>query len=139
MGRRLAPVVTVIAGLCLAAACHPGERDDSSGGEGTGAAPTTTAPSTTASGSAPSGGASSPAQPTETARVFDVERMNRDVRRVLTDDYALSHVGDVACPRNRPVEPGTRFACYVDVAGDQRTVMISVQNDDGRYEVGRVR
>ncbi|KID31454.1 protein of unknown function (DUF4333) [Prauserella sp. Am3] len=120
----------VIAGLGLLAGCS--ERGTDSGGSDTAVSTPTAATSTVASAPSPV------STPTETARVFDVERMNHDVRAVLVEHYQVDGVGDVSCPRNRAVEAGARFACYVEVAEQQRKVTITVQDNDGRYEVGKL-
>ncbi|OLT46748.1 hypothetical protein BJF85_15845 [Saccharomonospora sp. CUA-673] len=62
--------------------------------------------------------------------------MNDDVHNVLVEHYRLDDVGAVSCPGNRPVEVESTFACYVEVAGEQRKVTITVTGEDGSYEVG---
>ncbi|GAA1227627.1 hypothetical protein GCM10009676_07410 [Prauserella halophila] len=141
MGRRPVAVVAAIAFLGLPTACAESTGDEESGPATTSAAPTTapstTVPSTTASTGETSAGVSSPVpSPTETVRRFDVEVMNADVRRVVTEDYDVSGVRDVSCPRNEPVEVGASFVCHVELADGERTVTITVETEKGRYRVG---
>ncbi|RSM73921.1 DUF4333 domain-containing protein [Amycolatopsis sp. WAC 01375] len=96
---------------------------------------TVTVPPTTSSSSSASGtsGGSSSAVP---GRVFDPRTMQADVRKILTETYQVSEVGDVLCPPNQTVKDGSTFSCTVQVGGEGKTVTITVTGDDGRYEVG---
>ncbi|ANN21887.1 hypothetical protein SD37_19725 [Amycolatopsis orientalis] len=62
--------------------------------------------------------------------------MQADVRKILTETYQVSDVGEVLCPANRPVQDGSTFSCTVKVGGVGKTVTITVTGNDGRYEVG---
>lgn len=53
------------------------------------------------------------------------------VRQVLEQEYQLSDVGDVDCPAKVALE----FDCTVTVAGQQKTVTVSVLNENGEFEV----
>nr|WP_281372480.1 DUF4333 domain-containing protein [Prauserella isguenensis] len=74
--------------------------------------------------------------PTETVRFFDVEKMNADVRNVVTEGYGLQPVREVSCPRNEPVQVGASFVCYIQLDAGERKVTITVETDQGRYRVG---
>ncbi|EMD29364.1 DUF4333 domain-containing protein [Amycolatopsis azurea] len=62
--------------------------------------------------------------------------MQADVRKILTETYQVTEVGDVLCPANQTVKDGSTFTCTVQVAGEGKTVTITVTGEDGRYEVG---
>lgn len=62
--------------------------------------------------------------------------MQADVRKILTETYQVREVGDVLCPSNQKVEDRSTFTCTVQVAGEGKTVTITVTGEDGRYEVG---
>ncbi|MEV7548051.1 DUF4333 domain-containing protein [Amycolatopsis sp. NPDC089917] len=93
----------------------------------------TVPPTTSASSSAPASGGSPSSAP---GRVFDPRTMQADVRKILTDTYQVSEVGDVLCPANQTVKDGSTFTCTVQVGGEGKTVTITVTGEDGRYEVG---
>lgn len=130
MGRRPLAVLAGIAFLGLLTACDQPTGDEESAAEATSAVTTTEGAEEDTTGASPV------PTPTETVRFFDVEKMNADVRRVVTEDYGLERVRDVSCPRNEPVEVGASFVCYIQVAGDERKVAITVENEKGRYRVG---
>lgn len=69
-------------------------------------------------------------------KMFNPDTMREDVRRVLTDGYAIDGVDSVTCPAGQPVEDGTTFDCTALIDGENRQVPITVQGDDGKYEVG---
>ncbi len=95
--------------------------------------PSTSAPATTGSNAGTSGGSSSTSVP---GRVFDAKTMQADVKKILTETYQVSDVGDVLCPANQTVKDGSTFTCTVQVSGEGKTVTITVTGGDGRYEVG---
>ncbi|MCR3718200.1 MULTISPECIES: DUF4333 domain-containing protein [Prauserella salsuginis group] len=135
MGRRPLAVLAGIVCLGLLTACNQSAGDEESGsGTGSDAEPTSAA--TTESTDDGATGSSPVPSPTETVRFFDVNRMNADVRRVVAEDYGLEQVREVSCPRNEPVEVGASFTCYIELAAGERTVTITVQNEQGRYRVG---
>lgn len=68
--------------------------------------------------------------------VFDQERMESDIQRVLQDSYGLS-VESVSCPADQKVEEGHTFTCDATVDGQQQSVKITVVSDEGRYTVDR--
>ncbi len=53
------------------------------------------------------------------------------VRKILEQEYQLSDVGDVDCP----AEVALEFDCTVTVAGQRKTVTVSVLNENGEFEV----
>lgn len=69
-------------------------------------------------------------------RVFDPKTMQADVKRILTKTYQVADVGEVLCPANKVVKDGSTFSCTAEIAGEEKTVTITVTGDDGRYEVG---
>jgi len=71
-------------------------------------------------------------------KVFDAEAMNRDVQRVLTDNYGVEGVESVSCPEDQPVTVDETFTCDVTVDGGQQQVTITVKSEDARYQVGRL-
>lgn len=70
--------------------------------------------------------------------VFDNQRMQQDIQKVLTDSYAIEGVENVTCPADQEVEPGSQFQCEVTVNGQPQSVTITVKTDDGHYEVGQL-
>ncbi|WET82923.1 DUF4333 domain-containing protein [Amycolatopsis sp. QT-25] len=131
MSRRT--VATV--GLCCAAFVVPTACSDTpvpTPATKTVTVPPTTSASSSSNASGTSGGSSS----TVPGRVFDPRTMQADVRKILTETYRLSAVGDVLCPSNQTVKDGSTFTCTVQVGGKGKTVTITVTGDDGRYEVG---
>ncbi|MFC0506226.1 DUF4333 domain-containing protein [Micromonospora costi] len=69
-------------------------------------------------------------------KVFDTAALQRGVLTVLREDYQLD-ADVVACPVTPPVTVGSRFSCSAQVAGQPRTVTVTVTSADGRFEVGR--
>ncbi|MDQ0381743.1 DUF4333 domain-containing protein [Amycolatopsis thermophila] len=74
---------------------------------------------------------------TPVRRVFDPVRVQDGVRRVLTESYLLTGVGDVSCPAGEDVVTGRVFECTVDIAGEKKKVTITVRDADGGYEVSQ--
>ncbi|AOS63238.1 DUF4333 domain-containing protein [Actinoalloteichus hymeniacidonis] len=70
-------------------------------------------------------------------RVFDENAVEEAVTRIVREDYGASEVSDVTCPAGRPLEAGTSFDCTATVDGEQSTITISVQTDEGEYQVGQ--
>ncbi|OLT46749.1 hypothetical protein BJF85_15855 [Saccharomonospora sp. CUA-673] len=71
-------------------------------------------------------------------KVFDAEAMNRDVERVLTENYGVEGIESVSCPEDQPVTVDETFTCTVAVGGEEQQVTITVQSEDARYQVGRL-
>jgi hypothetical protein len=85
----------------------------------------------TSGGGAPSaGGSLAPA-----SRVFDTTALENGVRQVLTQAYGLPDVTGVRCPSGQVVQVGISFDCAVTVAGQPKTVTLTVQTPDGTYQV----
>ncbi|MGI8589617.1 MAG: DUF4333 domain-containing protein [Nakamurella sp.] len=61
------------------------------------------------------------------------------VTKILTDNppdgYGLTAISGVSCPAYQPVITGTTFTCTLTVAGSPRAVILTVKDDDGKYEV----
>jgi hypothetical protein len=72
------------------------------------------------------------------SKVFDSQQMQQDIKRLLTEAYAVDGVESVNCPSGQEVETGATFQCEVTVNGKQQSVTITVKNDDGHYQVGRL-
>jgi len=53
------------------------------------------------------------------------------VRQFLAEEYQLSDVGSVDCPGELALE----FDCTVTVAGEEKTVTVTVLNENGEFEV----
>ena len=72
-------------------------------------------------------------------KVFDERQVSQGVTNVLTGapptGYGLSGVGDVSCPAGEQVKAGTSFQCTLKVSGADRTVTVTVKDDQGTYEV----
>ncbi|NIH83535.1 DUF4333 domain-containing protein [Amycolatopsis granulosa] len=96
-------------------------------------APPAPAPSTPA----PAVVTSSPPPLTPVRRVFDPARVQDGVRRVLTESYLVTEVGDVSCPADQDVVAGRTFECTVDIAGKEEKVTITVRDAAGGYEVSQ--
>lgn len=57
------------------------------------------------------------------------------VRDFLAREYQLTDVGSVDCPG----ELALRFDCAVTVAGQEKTVTVTVLNENGEFEVSEPR
>lgn len=59
------------------------------------------------------------------------------IAKVLEEQYQLTDVGNVDCPPTPSLsfEKGATFECSVVVAGEERTVDVSVLNENGGIEV----
>ncbi|WP_406689705.1 DUF4333 domain-containing protein [Saccharopolyspora sp. ID03-671] len=68
--------------------------------------------------------------------VFDAASVEKGVTQTLKGSYSLAGVGTVTCPDGQPVEVQRRFDCQVQVNGQNKTVTVTVKNEDGVYEVG---
>lgn len=68
--------------------------------------------------------------------VFDQRALEDDVRAVLEEDFLLSEVGPVTCPRRIAVRAGAEFECAFVSGGEHRSVPVVVLNDSGQYRVG---
>ncbi|MPY77972.1 MAG: DUF4333 domain-containing protein [Actinophytocola sp.] len=73
----------------------------------------------------------------QTARMFDHTVVQDDVYTLLARHYRIDDVELVVCPPNRPVERGTAFRCTATIAGEQKSVRITVTSDKGDYQVAR--
>lgn len=68
--------------------------------------------------------------------VFDAASVEKGVTQTLKGSYTIAGVGAVTCPDGEPVEVGHRFDCRVQINGADKTVTVTVKNDQGVYEVG---
>ncbi|MEU4470079.1 DUF4333 domain-containing protein [Micromonospora sp. NPDC023888] len=69
-------------------------------------------------------------------KVFDTAALQRGVLTVLRENYQLD-ADEVACPVAPPVTVNNRFSCSARIAGEPRTVTVTVVSSAGRFEVGR--
>ena len=75
---------------------------------------------------------------------LNVGKVETGVQEMLTDEingYGAHNVKDVSC--NRGVDPVMQkdgmFDCTATIDGEKREVTVTIQDDDGTYEVGRPR
>ena len=72
--------------------------------------------------------------------IFDAVKVAAGVRKILTDappaGYGTAGVGEVTCPANQPVVAGSSFTCSASINGAQKSILITVEDDSGRYQVG---
>lgn len=59
------------------------------------------------------------------------------IKKILAEQYQLTDVGSVDCPPTPSLsfEKGATFDCTVVVAGEERTVEVSVLNESGDIQV----
>jgi hypothetical protein len=59
------------------------------------------------------------------------------IKKVLAEEYQLTDIGAVDCPPTPSLsfEKGATFECTVVVAGEERTVEVSVLNENGGIQV----
>ncbi|MBM0277248.1 DUF4333 domain-containing protein [Micromonospora tarensis] len=69
-------------------------------------------------------------------KVFDTAALQRGVLTVLRENYQLD-ADEVACPVAPPVKVNSRFSCSARIAGQPKTVTVTVTSSAGRFEVGR--
>jgi hypothetical protein len=72
-----------------------------------------------------------------TTRTFDQGALNQGVTRILQQDYKLGAT-DVSCPSGVEVAPGDAFTCDAKVDGEAVKVPVTILDEDGTYQVGRV-
>jgi hypothetical protein len=70
-------------------------------------------------------------------RVLDPVAAQTGVQKVLTNDYGLTGVEQVVCPRSIAVVAGTSFTCRATLSGEQVEVRVEFITDDGDYAVSR--
>ncbi len=125
--------VVSCAGLLLIGACNGGDP----GTEGTETSTSTTASSpATVTTTDLAGESASTTTTVPVTKVFDADKMQDDVRDLLTGSYEVEDVQSVSCPAHQEVRAGNTFDCDVTISGDWHTVTITVNSDDGHYEVG---
>ncbi len=63
------------------------------------------------------------------------------IRQYLEQQYQLTDVGSVDCPPTPSLswEKGATFECAVVIGGEERTVEVSVLNEDGGIQVSEPR
>lgn len=75
--------------------------------------------------------------------VFDQTALEEGVTSILTNSpdadpagYGLSGISDVRCPDGQQVEVEAVFVCHIDHDGDAKTVVVTVMDAEGLYQVG---
>jgi uncharacterized protein DUF4333 len=73
---------------------------------------------------------------------LDISKVQTGVQQVLTDQlhgYGAKNVKDVTCNngKNPTVKKGDTFTCEASIDGTKRQVTITLQDENGNYEVGR--
>ncbi len=71
--------------------------------------------------------------------VFDAGSVQKGVEQVLKTSYRVQGVASASCPPGQPVKPSHTFSCQVSVAGQQKTVSITVKDERGTYGVSQPR
>lgn len=66
---------------------------------------------------------------------FDQTAVQDGVKSILVDKYNIDKVESVSCPAGEEVKKDRQFSCKATIAGEERTVNITVRNDNGEYEV----
>ncbi len=61
------------------------------------------------------------------------------VEQIVIGTYGASTVSGVSCPDGMTVEEGASFECTLEVDGAQRTVTLTMTDDQGTYVVSRPR
>jgi hypothetical protein len=63
------------------------------------------------------------------------------IKQYLEENYQLTDVGSVDCPPNPSLswEKGATFECAVVIGGEERTVEVSVLNENGGIQVSEPR
>jgi hypothetical protein len=72
-----------------------------------------------------------------TTRTLDQGALDQGVTRILQQDYKLGAT-DVSCPSGVEVAPGDAFTCDAKVDGEAVKVPVTILDEDGTYQVGRV-
>jgi len=68
---------------------------------------------------------------------LDQQALQSGVTQILTRDYGLQ-VTALSCPHGQRVTPGNSFTCAATVDGENVQVPVTVLDDKGTYQVGRV-
>lgn len=78
--------------------------------------------------------------PLKKATTFDNTKVAAGVTKILTDappaGYGKTNVTSASCPADQPVKTGTTFNCTVNINGSSQSIVITVKDDSGKYEVG---
>lgn len=70
------------------------------------------------------------------APLFEQDALEDGVSTVLSDDFELTDVDDVACPATIVARGGEQFECTFTSGGKELSVPVEVLNDEGQYRVG---
>ncbi|WP_020673493.1 DUF4333 domain-containing protein [Amycolatopsis nigrescens] len=82
---------------------------------------------------------SSPVSLTPVPKILDQSAVQDGVRQVLVQSFQLEEVETVGCPAGQAVEVGHVFDCTASIAGEEKTVTVTVKTAQGEYEVGAPR
>ena len=67
-------------------------------------------------------------------KVFDNVAVQGGVKQVLSSGHQIDNV---SCPAGKPVKAGTTFTCTATVDGQKKNIVITVKDDNGKYEVAQ--
>lgn len=77
---------------------------------------------------------------TAATSTFDATKVAAGVTKILTDappnGYGATGVSDVTCPPNQLAVAGSTFTCTATVNGSPKSIVITVKDSKGTYEVG---
>jgi len=71
------------------------------------------------------------------SKVLDQNAVQDGVRGILTTNYNVGSVETVSCPADQQVRIGVQFTCQVVIAGAARSVVVTVTDSNGTYQVAR--
>lgn len=67
------------------------------------------------------------------------EEVDREVARVLQEDFGLTELSGVDCPDDLRSVQGAQFQCSFEYAGEAQSVPVTVGSEDGQLVVGSPR
>jgi len=71
------------------------------------------------------------------SKVLDQNAVQDGVRGILTSKYNVAKVEKVSCPADQQVRIGAQFTCQVVIAGAATSVIVTVTDSNGTYQVAR--
>lgn len=80
------------------------------------------------------------AAPSDTPRTFNGAKVAAGVTKILTDatpgGYGQTGVTNVTCPDHEPVVVNGTFTCIATINGAPKSILITIKDSSGKYEVG---